>query len=137
MAQSLSTRLYTQCSASLRLTGNNFAVIESAPLDTAQLPAPAGTLWLDLYIGTAQPNPGWIGQVQLYASCPSCRLDNEWIDQVELTPLSRGRWVKVGFKLTGEILGLLRQHHADFTWRLALNANPGSGPYLLDDLRYE
>jgi hypothetical protein len=134
---SRNTSQFTHCSSSLKMTGNNFVVIESARMVTSQMPDPTSKLAMDLFIGTRQPNPSWIGQIQLYAHCPSCGIYNQWLSQVELTPLPRGRFVKVTFPIPGNVVTAINQNHNDFSWRLGVNTNAGSGPYYLDHLRFE
>jgi hypothetical protein len=126
----------TQGTASLRMSGNNFVVIESDAMNTQDITGEKSPLRMDVFVGGNQPNPYYAGAVQLYAHCPSCGIYNKYISQVELTPLPRNQFVTVSFPLPSSVIQALQGNHADFTWRLSLNANPGAGPYNFDNMRF-
>jgi hypothetical protein len=126
----------TQGSASLRISGGGYQTINSIDLSTAKITGETSTLKLDFYIGATQPNRYWIGQVQLFASCPSAGLYNAYIGQCELTGLPYSAFSTLSFTLSGDVLAILRGNYTDFSFKWALNTNSGSGPYLLDNMRF-
>ena len=136
-SMSTNTDETTQGSASLEVNGNGFVQYESVQLDTTAISGESNTMLMDLYIGSNQPNPWWVGQIQLYAHCPSANIYNQWLSQVELTWLPRDQFTTLNFYVPQNVVNALQGDHDDFTWRIALNTNAGSGPYYLDNMRFQ
>ena len=68
----------------LAVGGSNYRLVTGAAL-TTPLSTSTARLFLDVFIPGNQPNPSWLGAVQVFASCPSVALNNEYVGQVELT----------------------------------------------------
>src|SRR5690606_8405708 len=57
--------------AALKIEPGGVRVLESGAFDTEELSGISDTLSMDVFVPTPQPNPWWVGEVQLFASCPS------------------------------------------------------------------
>ncbi len=132
---SLNTVSYTQGQASLEVPGSGYLTLLSAPIATNTMPQSGSTMAFDLWIGSQQPNPYWIGQAQLVASCPSAGMYNVYMGAVELTGLPFNQFSTLSFSLPAMVQQVISEQHSDFQLTLVLNTNSGSGPYLLDNLR--
>jgi hypothetical protein len=84
-----------------------------------------------------QLSPGYYGATQLYVSIPSLGLNNAYLGQVELTPLSLGQWNTVSFTPPSSVLAKLRASYTDLRVTIVVNAPyNATNPYLLDNLRF-
>jgi hypothetical protein len=110
--------------------------IVSVPFSTAGLVAPTGRVRVDLWIGATQPNPSWIGQLQLFISIPSANVSNVSIGTKELTPLPRKVWSTIDLALPQAVRTALGSPRPDASFKIVLNVNAGSGPYYLDNMRF-
>jgi|GEM_PF-1326290 len=135
---SLSTVPYpaTQGTGAMWIKGNGWQQIKSVDLKTTDINETSSSLKLDIFVGNTQPNPWWIGQAQMYINCPSAGIYNQYIGLAELTNLSRGVYSTVSFNLPANVMSALAGDHSDFSFSIALNTNPGSGPYYFDNMRF-
>ena len=122
---------YTEGEKSIGIEGNGFQYISTSDMNTNIIDEKA-KLQVDIYLGSNQPNPYWIGQLQLIVNCPSGYIYNVFIGAVELTNLTIGAFNTVQFTLPANVLTVLAGDYDDFSIQLALNTNAGSGPYFLD-----
>jgi uncharacterized membrane protein len=120
----------------------NFTNIVSAAIDNTapnlQGIASAGSsLALDMVIPTQQPNPSFLGSVQLSVSVPSRSVFNLFLAQVELTGLPLGTFQTLHFAVPDSLRTSLRgATFSDLTFTVALNAPSGAtGTYIFDNLR--
>ncbi|HEX2957679.1 MAG TPA: S8 family serine peptidase [Chitinispirillaceae bacterium] len=125
----------TQGSASMQISGNGYQQIRSINLKTNQL-AEKNKILCDIYVGTTQPNPYWIGYAQLLVHCPSANIYNMYIGQVMLNGLPLGTFSTLTYTLPSTVLTALAGSHNDFSFSLVLNTNTGSGPYYFDNMRF-
>ena len=79
-SMTLDNTIKTQGIASVNFSGGGNQQIISTDLSSVEITGETTTLKLDVYVGTTQPNPYWIGTLQLYANCPSGGISNVWID---------------------------------------------------------
>jgi hypothetical protein len=124
---------------SLAVTANGWTSLVSGPLSSALLRGAARSADLSqvsfaLRIPESQPNPSWIGASQMYITSPSANVYNAYMGQVELTPLPRGGFVRLGFSIPAEALRVLTEDHPDVSFTIILNVNPGAPAWLVDDL---
>lgn len=141
--ESLSTTAHTQGGAALALTApQNYTTLVSLPLTSGLAPlaglANAGSsVELDLELPTSQPNPYYLGAIQLYISVPSHGVYNQYLGQSELTGQQLGTFQTYQFAVTTFVqTQLAGATYSDLTFTIALNAPSGAkGTYLLDNLR--
>ncbi len=137
------TTTHTQGASAYALTAPvNFTNIVGAPIDNAApslqgISAAGSGLALDMVIPTQQPNPSFIGSVQLLVNSPSRGLFNRFLGQVELTGLPRGSFQTLRFPVSDAVRTALRNAtFSDLTFTVALNAPAGAtGTYVFDNLR--
>lgn len=127
----------TQGIASVNFSGGGNQEIISTDLKTTDITGETSLFKIDLFVGTTQPNPYWVGTLQLYVNCPSGELVNTLIGHKELTPLSRGAFNTLSYTIPTNVLNVMRGNFNDFSFRLLLNNNSGSGPYKMDKMRFE
>lgn len=134
---------HTQGTSSLAVTpspNQNWNPINSVPLSTL---AASPTLAIDVMLPTQQPNPYWFGAVQLYITCPSHNVYNDYLADVELTGMPVGVWNTLNFPLplnnpspNGLLANLLASGYSDLFFTVVLNVPMPAGTYLLDNLRF-
>ncbi|HEY3807960.1 MAG TPA: LamG-like jellyroll fold domain-containing protein [Kofleriaceae bacterium] len=118
----------TEGSAALAVKPRGFSLYRSVPFAEVGVPR---AIAFDLYEPTMQPNPYWLGAVQLYLECPTHGLYNAYVGQVELTGLPLGTFDT----LTFPIASWLQDAAADcpaLTIEIALNVSGSPGTYYLD-----
>src|SRR5690606_8913838 len=124
----------TEGQQSLEVATDGYTVIRSRLL--GPLGHVAERISLDLKMPIGQPNPYWYGAAQLFVSVPSLGLHNAYIGQQDLTGLSLGQFVEIGFAVPVDILEALRGDYADLQFALALNVPQGvQGSYLIDNFQ--
>ena len=122
--------------SSLEVEANGFTVVQSPELSTADLPAATNSVSVDLFVGSNQPNPFWIGAIQFYVHAPSANIFNAYVGQIELTGITQDEFTTLTFDLPSRIANALAGSHDDVQLRYALNVNRGSGPYFLDNIQF-
>jgi hypothetical protein len=130
-----SSRAPTQGCLALDVPGGGYRVLNSAPISTP-IAGMTSKLALDFFVPTSQPNPYWLGAVQLYASCPSGNLYNGYIGQVELTGKPTGSYSTLAFPIPAAIQYVLAQQHQDCFFSIAVNTNPTPSSPTVDNLRF-
>jgi uncharacterized membrane protein len=137
------TNMHTQGASAYALTAPvNFTNIVGAPIDNTTpnlqgLTTAGSSLALDMVIPTQQPNPSFLGAVQLLASAPSRNVFNLFIAQVSLTGLPLGSFQTLRFPVPDSLRTALRgATFTDLAFTVALNAPSGAtGTYIFDNLR--
>jgi len=132
---SLATSPIKQGCGGLAVTGHGYMLMSSSTFSTAGL-SPAAALSLDLFVPASQPNPFWIGAVQMFLTCPSANVFNQYLGQVELTGKPEGQYSTLRFPLPAASLSTLRQSLNDCSFGLALNVNQTNASWILDNLRF-
>ena len=121
---------------SLEVEGAGYSVVESPELSTNDLPLGITEVSIDLFVGSNQPNPFWIGALQFFVHAPSANLYNAYVGQIELTGIAQDEFTTLTFDLPAHIASALEGSHDDLQLRYALNVNQGSGPYYLDNIQF-
>src|SRR5678816_888503 len=94
----------TQGNNSLKLTGCGYTPITSPTFSTTDFEVISNQLSFDIKLPTAQSNPNWLGQVQLFVNIPGAALNNVALGAVELTPLQpTGQWYTVNFAVPANV----------------------------------
>jgi hypothetical protein len=124
---------------SFSIAAAGWTPIVMSPLSSALLRGAATSSNLSavsfaVQIPTSQPNPFFIGGAQMYLTAPSANVHNAYLGQVDLTPLPRGQFVRVGFTIPSFALHALTEDHPDVSFTIVLNVNAGTAGWLLDDL---
>lgn len=132
---SLVTSSVTQGCGALGIDGSGYLPIAGARFSTTDLRLDAG-LSVDLFIPADQPNPWWLGALQMFLTCPSGGVFNHYIGQLELTGRPSGRYSTLRFPLSGETRALLGARFSDCAFGFALNVNATGRTWLLDNLRF-
>jgi uncharacterized membrane protein len=138
-----STTMRTQGAAAFALTAPvNFTNIVSTPIDATAanlvgLSNAGSVLAVDFLQPTQQPNPFFLGSLQLLVNVPSRSVFNQFLAQIELTPLPVGTFQTLRFAIPDSLRNALRgATFNDLTFTLALNAPSGAtGTYIFDNLR--
>lgn len=126
----------TEGSASMIYGGNSYREITSTSMSTSTISGETSRIALDLYIGTLQPNPWWVGEIAMLVSCPSAGIYHQSIGNVQLNSLPRGVFNTMTFNVPTNVLNVLNGNYNDFTFSIVLNTNNNSGPYYLDNMRF-
>gem|GEM_PF-2763732 len=114
-----------------RTAGNNSLQVEGGGYMLL-----TSTLKLDVFVPGNQPNPYWMGAVQMYAECPSAGAYSVYLGQVELTGLPQNQFSTISFNVPSNILNILNGNYSDFVFKIALNVNEGTPPTLFDNLHF-
>lgn len=133
---SSNTTQKTEGTSSMVYGGNNYREITSVAVNTSDISNESSTIALDLYVGTTQPNPYWIGEIAMFISCPSAGIYHLNIGNHQLNSLPRGVFNTVNFNLPSNVVNVLTNDHSDFRFSIVLNTNVSSGPYLVDNMRF-
>jgi len=127
----------TQGASAMAVNGQGFIEISSIPIDARTLPGVTSRLAYDLFIPTNPPNPFWIGATQLYVTCPSAGIYNQFISQIELTGKPLGAFSTMSHTLPPAVVAALRGPFSDVTFKITLNVNRHPQPFVLDNLRFQ
>lgn len=129
-----SSTIHTEGSFSLALAAKNYVTVKSGTMETnAALSSP---ILLDFFLPAAQPNPWWLGAVQLFVDCPSRSVYNAYVGQVELTGKTIGAWNTLSFPVAPALISSVGSTCSDFSVSIAVNVPyNATGLYLLDNLR--
>ncbi len=122
--------------SSLAVTTNGYKVLESAALTQADIGGVGRIKW-SMKVSSQQPNPWWVGQFQVYMSCPSRNFWNQMVGYVDLTPLAKDQWAPHSLPLPALIANALQgATYPDLKVMLIFNINAGAGPILLDNMSF-
>jgi hypothetical protein len=123
--------------SSLRLTGGGYQVLTSRYIPTSQLSCEvSGVLSFDLANYDPAPNPSWIGDITVYASCPSANLNGAYLATISLNGMPTRIFQTKQLNVPSAVLSVMNGNYRDFAFTFTLNTNAGSGPYQLDRIRF-
>jgi FtsP/CotA-like multicopper oxidase with cupredoxin domain len=124
---------HTEGSASVSVKAGGYNVLKSATFElTNKLGA---SISLDLFLPPQQPNPYWLGAVQLYVECPSKSVYNAFVSQVELTGKTPNAFNRLSFPVSAAIADQIGSCR-DFNFSVALNVPiDATGTYLFDNVQ--
>jgi hypothetical protein len=130
------TSLFTEGTASMAVNASGYVRLDSGSFSSWQLPMVGTRLDLDVYVPPAgQPQPTWLGSVDLFINIPSANLNNTFVGHVELTPSGTG-WHTVTFQLPAQVRTALLEPQASVRYGIAVNRANGAPAILLDNLRF-
>jgi len=110
--------------------------IISVAFSSATLSAPQGTLKMDMWLPTSQPNPSWYGQVQIFVNVPSAGIYGASAGPVQLTSLPTGRFNTLTFTLPANVVSAINGTYDDVSLKLTFSLPSGAGPYYIDNIRF-
>ncbi len=126
----------TQGAAAVQISGNGYAELtNTTPLTSNDVTIRARFL-IDLFIPTVQPNPYWMGQLQLFFTCPSHSVLHQFVGQQDLTGLSVGAFHTIEIAVPANLLSAMQGTFNDLTLGVALNVDQGCGPHVFDNIRF-
>jgi hypothetical protein len=134
-ALSLATTPVTQGCGALAVRGQGYMTIAGGTFTTRGLATNVAAS-VDLFIPGHQPNPFWLGALQMYLTCPSGNVFNQYIGQVELTGKPQNRYSTLRFPLPSATRSTLAQPLDDCAFSFGLNVNQTGQAWLLDNLRF-
>jgi hypothetical protein len=126
----------THGSAAFGIVGSGYKLITSRPFSTTELRTVGTELGLDVYIPNPQPNQYWVGAVQLFLTCPTANIYNQYLGQQDLTHLFPEEFNTLKFPLTPAVRTALLGNHSNCRISIALNVNNGSGEFVIDRLGF-
>jgi hypothetical protein len=125
----------TQGCGALGVAGQGYITLVGDKFATTAI-TPQSALSVDLFVPGGQPNPWWIGAMQMHFSCPSGAVNNQYVGQVELTGLPTGAYSTLRFPLPAGVLTNLNRYLIDCFFSISLNVNPVAQSWKLDNLRF-
>jgi hypothetical protein len=132
---SLSGTELTQGCFGMNVAGSGFMTLTSGHFVTP-VPGVTSHLALDVFVPPNQPNPSYLGAVQMYFSCPSATINNLYLGQVELTGKKTGVFSTLKYNLPSSVVTALQHAHTDAFFAISVNANPTPTPVVVDNLRF-
>ncbi|MGK4006154.1 hypothetical protein WMF31_26280 [Sorangium sp. So ce1036] len=118
-------------------TPTAFNAIVGPSFSTAGLTPVGDKIALDLFVSKAQPNPSWIGTIEVLISIPSAGIDNQWVGNHVLNGHTPGTFATITFpQLPAATVSALDASPSDVKLQFNLNVTPGSGPYYMDNIRF-
>ncbi|KYF54952.1 hypothetical protein BE08_40100 [Sorangium cellulosum] len=128
---------FTEGSSSLQLNGCNFMAVESPFFLTADWQAVGDRLQFDLFVPSSQPNPFWVGGIQVMVTIPGANIFSLPIPAwTNLTTLPRGAWSTIEFVVPPNVKAALLGDFADAQLRIEVTTASCQDPLLLDNLRF-
>jgi hypothetical protein len=128
--------LKTKGQSSLRVGASGYVAVDSAPFATTEIERVGNKLALDVFIPQTQPNPSWLGDVQMSFTAAAANMNNAYIGYVPLTGLARGQWNTVEFTVPANIQTTLLGDFPRARFTIAVNTPGGAQPLNLDNLRF-
>lgn len=132
---SYTTAIKTEGATALSVNKSGWVQLDSVPFNTWFLPFVGTQMKLDIYVPGGQPQPSWLGAVQLYVSVPAANLNNAYVGQLELTAGGTG-WKTATLTLPAAVRTALLAPHADARFTITTNTPQGAPPLVLDNLRF-
>lgn len=133
---SLETQSVIDGSGAISLEPNGYTVLTSDTFSASDVEGLSNQLSLDLYLSDPQPNPWWVGDVQLYASCPSAGVYDHWIGYESLTNLFLEEFNQLEFTVPSQVIQAWSGSAPDCTVSVAINVNQGAGKIIIDRLGF-
>jgi len=125
-----------QGSASLAVPAAGWSEVVSCPFTGAELTRVTGHMSLDVLVPDPQPNPWWTGAVQLYVTCSTPGLENQFLGQQSLSGLFPEEFNTLLFSLPEALTAELADPAGSCFFRVVLNVNGGVKPFLLDNMGF-
>jgi hypothetical protein len=133
--------LFTDGAVGMSIAGGAFIEITSPAMTTEMVRQNTtgglpGHAVLDVLVQQGQPNPWWLGAVQLYIEIPSAGVNHSYVGQQALSQLTIGQYGQLTFDLPAQIEGILLGTYQDVRFSIAANTPSGAPPLIIDHLRF-
>ncbi len=127
----------TEGARSLAVSGCGYTEIFSPLFNTNEFPLVGAKMAFDIKLPTAQENPYWTGQAQIFATIPGLALFNVPFGNVELTTLSPlGTWKSAEFTVPTNIYQAFFGSYANSQLRITINTNNCPASIYIDNLHF-
>ncbi|HET7543087.1 MAG TPA: hypothetical protein VFK05_24610 [Polyangiaceae bacterium] len=128
----------TQGSRSLQISNVPGATdIVSAAFSSNLAPQGCARLLVDLWVPSNQPNPTNFGSLTPSISIPSASINALSLGSLGLTSAPQNKFSQFEFPLPANVRTALDGTHADVSLKLSLGINANSGPWFVDNVRFE
>ncbi|HOA04177.1 MAG TPA: hypothetical protein PKI27_17865 [Dermatophilaceae bacterium] len=127
---------FTEGTASLEASGSGYRVVESPSFRTADWLKVGNRLSVDVLVRPEQPNPYWLGSLDLFVDVPAAEIYNSPIGHRELTGLEVGVWHTLEFDVVEDVQDAFLGDFPDGLLRIAVNTPWGAPGLRLDNLRF-
>jgi hypothetical protein len=127
--------LQTEGSLSLKMGGTGYMVAATTVFSANEIRTYSKEMNLDIYMPSPATNPGWLGEVQLFITCPGANLYNYSIDQVDLTGLPLDSWQTLYFTLPDNVVDVFAGSYNNIQLSVVVNTTQSAAkPYRIDYL---
>jgi hypothetical protein len=143
LSQSANRRQGTSSLVVGKVGANQYRAVNSVPFSTALFQGLVtggsnGTTKIkyDIFIPANPVDPFWIGQTQLFVSCPSANLYNVYLGAVDLTGKPLGAYSTVSFNLPTNVRNVMLSStpKLDFSFKVVVNSKDAN--QLLDKMQF-
>lgn len=117
---------------SLAVPSGSWREVRSRNFSTSELPTLGNELSLDVFIPDPQLNPWWVGDVQVYASCPSAGIYNQYVGQKSLTNLFVGEFNRLSFPVPSNVRNALAGSHSGCQLSFTIVSSQSGASFLFD-----
>ncbi|MCB9496355.1 MAG: right-handed parallel beta-helix repeat-containing protein [Fibrobacteria bacterium] len=131
-----STQNKTEGAAAISLSSTGYYLVSSRPMDHTEIEA-LGAISIDIFVPVEQANPFWVGGLHFLLYCPSRNVFSGHVGYIELTNAPRGVWQRYWLPIPEYISSSLVPPFYDFSLTIGVNGSPGSGAYVVDNIRFE
>jgi hypothetical protein len=132
---SLVTSPVTQGCGALGVNGQGYLPITGSAFTTRGLVTNSAAS-VDLFIPGNQPNQSYVGAMQMYLSCPSGNVFNQYVGQALLTGRPQNSYSTLRIPLPAATRSTLARTLDDCAFTLGLNVNATGRTWLIDNLRF-
>lgn len=133
------TSIVSDGNYALMANSTGWTEILSRPFSTSELPTLTSKLSLDIFVPNPRPNPYWVGNVNVYLSCPSRGVWGQYIGQSDLTYLFPGEFNTVVMPVPQSLRTALSSSAQDCSFRITLNTaatGAGVGSFIIDRMGF-
>jgi len=120
-------------SQALSIEGTGYNVISSRSFSTDELPAVGKTLVAHIWLADPQPNPYWVGDVQVFLTCTGAGVYNRYLGRQSLTDLFFEEYEALRYPLPMDVAQLLASPGQTCAFDVAVNVGAASGDELFLD----
>lgn len=132
----VSTIRATHGASSLQVNASGYVSIASPLMNSSDIAQVGDKVLLDVFIPSGQPNPYWLGAVQLFVTIPGRNIYSVYLGQVELTGLGVNAWNTLSFNVPSDVRAALESSGLAVRFAVAANTPWGAPALALDNIRF-